>query len=69
MLSCKVATVGSSSGLILSEEAMARLGIRKGDTVFLTEAPGGGYIRTRVIARIPPAPHPPSSRPLRSRRP
>ena len=43
MLSCKVATVGSSSGLILSEEAMARLGIRKGDTVFLTEAPGGGY--------------------------
>lgn len=43
MLSFKVTAVGSSSGVVLTEEAMARLGVGKGDTVFLTEAPGGGY--------------------------
>lgn len=43
MLAFKVTAVGSSSGVVLTEEAMARLGVRKGDTVFLTEAPGGGY--------------------------
>jgi putative addiction module antidote len=43
MLSFKVTTVGSSSGFILTKEAMARLKVQKGDTVFLTEAPGGGY--------------------------
>ncbi len=41
MLSFKVTTVGSSAGFILTKEAMARLGLKKGDTVFLTEAPGG----------------------------
>jgi putative addiction module antidote len=41
MLSFKVTTVGSSSGFILNKEAMARLGLKKGDTVFFTEAPGG----------------------------
>jgi len=43
MLSCKVTTVGASSGFILTKEAMAMLKIKKGDTAFLTEAPGGGY--------------------------
>jgi len=43
MLSFKVTTVGASSGFILTKEAMAVLKIKKGDTVFLTEAPGGGY--------------------------
>jgi len=43
MLSFKVTTVGASSGFILTREAMARLGVRRGDKVFLTEAPGGGY--------------------------
>ncbi len=43
MLSFKVTTVGASSGFILTKEAMATLKIKKGDTVFLTEAPGGGY--------------------------
>lgn len=41
MLSFKVTTVGSSTGFILNKEAMARLGLKKGDKVFLTEAPGG----------------------------
>jgi putative addiction module antidote len=43
MLTFKVTTVGSSAGFILTKEAMARLKVRKGDTVFLTEAPDGGY--------------------------
>ena len=43
MLALKVAAAGVSSGLVLSEEAPARLGVKEGDTLYLTEAPGGGY--------------------------
>jgi putative addiction module antidote len=43
MLTLKVTTVGSSSGIILNREAMAYLGVKKGDTLFLTETPDGGY--------------------------
>jgi putative addiction module antidote len=43
MLAFKVTTVGSSAGLILNKEAMAHLKIQKGDTIYLTEAPGGGF--------------------------
>jgi len=43
MLRFKVTTVGASAGFILTKEAMARLKVRKGDTVYLTESPDGGY--------------------------
>jgi putative addiction module antidote len=43
MLTFKVTTVGASSGVILTKEAMSRLKVKKGDTLFLTEAPDGGY--------------------------
>ena len=43
MLTFKVTTVGSSVGFILTKEAVARLKVHKGDTIFLTEAPDGGY--------------------------
>ena len=43
MLTFKVTTVGASAGFILTKEAMARLKVQKGDTVYLTEAPEGGY--------------------------
>ena len=43
MLSFKVTTVGSSSGVILTKAAMAQLRVKKGDTLYLTEAPDGGY--------------------------
>ncbi len=43
MLSFKVTTVGSSAGIILTKEAMARLGVEKGDTLYLTEASDGSY--------------------------
>ena len=41
MLTFKVTTVGASEGLILNKEAKARLGVQKGDTLYLTEAPDG----------------------------
>ena len=50
MLSCKVTSVGASSGVILSEKAMERLKVQKGDTLYLTEAPDGGY---RLTPRNP----------------
>ncbi len=43
MFSFKITTVGSSAGLILSKEAMARLKVKKGDTLYLTESPDGGF--------------------------
>ncbi len=43
MLAFKVTTVGASAGFILTKEAMARLKVKKGDTVYLTEAPDGSY--------------------------
>lgn len=42
MLTFKVTTVGASEGFILNKEAKAKLGVQKGDTLFLTEAPDGG---------------------------
>lgn len=41
MLALKITKVGNSSGLLLPKEAMARLRVEQGDTVYLTEAPGG----------------------------
>lgn len=41
MLKLKLTTVGSSTGLILPKEAMARMNLKKGDVVYLTEAPDG----------------------------
>ncbi len=43
MLAFKVTTVGASAGFILTKEAMARLKVKKGDLVYLTEAPDSGY--------------------------
>src|SRR5260221_6255255 len=41
MISFKVRKVGGSLGVILPKEALERLKVAEGDTVFLTEAPGG----------------------------
>jgi putative addiction module antidote len=37
----KVTTVGASAGIILNKEIMAQLKVKKGDSLYLTEAPGG----------------------------
>jgi len=41
MLKLKVTGVGSSLGVVLPKEALARLKIVKGDSVFLTESVDG----------------------------
>jgi putative addiction module antidote len=43
MLAFKVTTVGASAGIILTKEALARLKVKKGDTLYLTETPDGGF--------------------------
>jgi putative addiction module antidote len=43
MFTCKITTVGSSAGIILSKEAMAKLNVKKGDSLYLTEMPDGGF--------------------------
>jgi putative addiction module antidote len=36
-----VTKIGNSTGVILPKEAVARLKVKKGDSVFLTETPDG----------------------------
>jgi len=37
----KVTTVGNSVGIVLPKEMLARLNIKKGDTLYVTETPDG----------------------------
>jgi putative addiction module antidote len=41
MIALKLTQIGNSVGVILPKEAMAKLGVGKGDVVYLTDAPGG----------------------------
>jgi putative addiction module antidote len=41
MFTLKLTQIGNSVGVILPKEALAHLNLAKGDTVFLTESPGG----------------------------
>ncbi|MEY3885597.1 MAG: hypothetical protein RIS87_1372 [Pseudomonadota bacterium] len=44
MHTLKLTQIGNSVGLILPKEVLARLKLEKGDTVFLTDAPGAATI-------------------------
>lgn len=46
MIKLKVTKIGNSLGVVLPKEALARLKVEQGDSVFLTELPDG----YRVIA-------------------
>jgi putative addiction module antidote len=37
----KITTVGNSVGIVLPKEILARLNVKKGDTLYLTETPDG----------------------------
>jgi putative addiction module antidote len=37
----KLTQIGNSVGIILPKEALARMKVEKGDTIFLTESPEG----------------------------
>ena len=41
MITLKLTQIGNSVGVILPKEALAKLGVAKGDTLYLTEGPGG----------------------------
>ena len=43
MVELKVTTVGSSAGVVLPKEALARLNVAKGDKLYMTEAPDGSF--------------------------
>ena len=43
MLAIKVTAEGSSAGLILSKKVMTLLRVRKDETFYLTEVPGGRW--------------------------
>lgn len=50
MLELKLRKIGNSVGLVLPKEAMAKLNVREGDSVCLTDAPDGGLRVTPVTA-------------------
>ncbi len=41
MVKLKIRAVGSSAGVILPKDALAHLGVREGDELYLVECPGG----------------------------
>ncbi len=41
MITLKLTAVGNSVGVVLPKEALAKLHLERGDTVFLTESPEG----------------------------
>ena len=41
MVKLKVTTVGSSAGVVLPKELLAKLRVQKGDTLFALETPNG----------------------------
>ncbi len=41
MTTLKISRIGNSLGVILPKEILARLKLEKGDTVFVTDTPGG----------------------------
>jgi putative addiction module antidote len=43
MTTLKLTAVGTSTGVIVPKEMLARLNVAKGDTLYATETPDGGY--------------------------
>lgn len=41
MIALKLTQIGNSVGVVLPKEALAKLGVEKGDTLYLTESAGG----------------------------
>jgi putative addiction module antidote len=41
MIALKLTQVGNSVGVLLPKEALVKLGVERGDTLYLTEAAGG----------------------------
>jgi len=46
----EVKKIGNSTGVILPKELLTRLGLKQGDTLFVSELPGGGL---QLVPRDP----------------
>lgn len=46
MLTCQVITIGNELGLVLNRDAAAKLNVKDGDILCLTEAPDGAFLIT-----------------------
>ncbi len=46
MFKVKVRVMGYGLGIVLPKELMARLRLEKGDSILLTECPGGFQVKT-----------------------
>ncbi len=44
MTTLKITQIGNSLGVVLPKELLARLKLEKGDTLFVTDAPGGVHL-------------------------
>jgi putative addiction module antidote len=40
----KIISVGNSAGIILPKETLARLNVKKGDTLYITDGPSGIHL-------------------------
>jgi putative addiction module antidote len=45
MTALTIRKIGNSEGVILPKEILAKMHVSEGDRVFVTEAPGGFYVR------------------------
>jgi putative addiction module antidote len=43
MTALKLTTIGTSTGVIIPKEMLARMNLAKGDSLYATETPDGGY--------------------------
>lgn len=43
MATLKLTAIGTSTGVIIPKEMLARMNVAKGDSLYLSEAPDGGY--------------------------
>lgn len=43
MNALKLTTIGTSTGVVMPKEMLKRLNVGKGDFLYFTEAPNGGY--------------------------
>lgn len=43
MATLKLTAIGTSTGVIIPKEVLTRLGVTKGDTLYMSETPDGGY--------------------------
>ena len=52
MITLRVVKIGDNECIVLNDEARNRLGVTDGDTVLLTEAPGGACRVTRCTPEL-----------------